>query len=65
MTRYRYRTNVLLGPWRDTAEEAVADALRANQARPEGTVGDILWLVAGRIEAADQARPEDLEPGGL
>jgi hypothetical protein len=29
--RYRYRTKALLGPWRATREEAVADAQRAGQ----------------------------------
>jgi hypothetical protein len=51
--RYRYRTGVLVGPWRDTREQAVADAVRSNQARIDGSGGDLLWLVPGRIEESD------------
>ena len=51
MRRYRYRTAVLTGPWRETEIEAASDAVRAKQAtdditRPEG----IRWTVPGRIE---------------
>jgi hypothetical protein len=49
--RYRYRTSVLTGPWRDTEPEAANDAVRAKQAvndasRPSG----IRWTVPGKIE---------------
>lgn len=49
--RYRYRTSVLTGPWRDTELEAANDAVRAKQAvndvsRPSG----IRWTVPGKIE---------------
>jgi hypothetical protein len=49
--RYRYRTSVLTGPWRDTESEAANDAVRAKQAvndvsRPSG----IRWTVPGKIE---------------
>lgn len=50
MGRYRYRTSVLVGPWRDTREEAVADAVRSNQARMDGSHDGLLWLVPGAIE---------------
>lgn len=51
MARYRYRTAALAGPWRDSHEAALRDAVAANQARvdeaaPEG----IDWLVPGDIE---------------
>ena len=51
MRRYRYRTSVLTGPWRDTQIEAADDAVRAKQAvndaaRPSG----IRWTVPGKIE---------------
>ncbi|HYD11501.1 MAG TPA: hypothetical protein VEC11_01500 [Allosphingosinicella sp.] len=51
MRRYRYRTSVLTGPWRESELEAANDAVRAKQA-----VGDnketsgIRWTVPGRIE---------------
>lgn len=49
--RYRYRTSVLTGPWRDTEFEAADDAVRAKQAvndavQPSG----LKWTVPGRIE---------------
>ena len=50
MGRYRYRTSVLVGPWRETPERAAADAVRSNQARIEARGGVLIWLVPGRIE---------------
>ena len=51
MRRYRYRTPALTGPWRDSNEDALRDAVSARQAeydeeRPSG----IKWLVPGEIE---------------
>jgi hypothetical protein len=48
--RYRYRTCVLVGPWRDTREEAIADALRARQARRSDVGADVVWVGSGAIE---------------
>jgi len=48
--RYRYRTCALVGPWRASRERAVADALRARQARRADAGGDVLWVVSGAIE---------------
>lgn len=48
--RYRYRTCVLVGPWRRAREEALADALRARQARRSEAGPDIVWVVGGAIE---------------
>ena len=58
MGRYRYRTCVLVGPWRDRREEAIADAVRAGQARRADTGVDVQWVVSGTIEeeASDGAR---------
>lgn len=53
MGRYRYRTSVLVGPWRDTREQAVADAVRSKQVSIGRSSDDLMWLVPGRIEAAD------------
>lgn len=48
---YRYRTPVLVGPWRKTARQAVLDALHARQARRDEHDRDaVRWLVPGRIE---------------
>lgn len=51
MRRYRYRTAVLTGPWRDSEEEAVRDAAKARQAELGGTSpSEVRWIVPGRIE---------------
>ena len=49
--RYRYRTSVLTGPWRDVEDDAARDAIKAKQAiadddQPTG----IKWIVPGQIE---------------
>ena len=51
MPRYRYRTAALTGPWRDSEERALGDAVKAKQAeRDEAEPGGIRWVVPGRIE---------------
>lgn len=53
MRRYRYRTIVLTGPWRESPEQAIEDAARAQQARLEdGRPQNVEWNVPGRIESA-------------
>jgi hypothetical protein len=48
---YRYRTKVLVGPWRKSRLQALADALRARQVRrDEADRRQLHWLVKGRIE---------------
>jgi hypothetical protein len=56
--RYRYRTPALTGPWRDSHEDAVRDAVRAKQAQldPEAPSG-IRWTVPGEIEARNSEQP--------
>ena len=52
MVRYRYRTAVLTGRWRDTQEAAERDAVKAKQALLNaGDKGGLHWLVPGEIEA--------------
>lgn len=56
MIHYRYRTIALTGPWRESPDQAIADAARAQQARVEaGPPRRIEWNVPGRIE---EGRPE-------
>ena len=50
MRSYRYRTATLLGPWRETAEAALRDAIRAKQARRDAEGGGWHWVVRGTIE---------------
>lgn len=51
MRQYRYRTAALTGPWRDTHEAAIGDAVRAKQAMAEPSdPGGVRWIVPGRIE---------------
>ena len=49
--RYRFRTGVLHGPWRDCPNHALRDAIDAGQVR-SGKDGGIEWRVPGEIEAA-------------
>jgi hypothetical protein len=49
MTRYRYRTCVLVGPWRRSRRQAQKDAVAANQAQPAPD-GELEWRVPGLIE---------------
>lgn len=51
MHRYRYRTKVLVGPWRATPDKAAKDAFRAGQAHREAEGEPLRWLVCGRIES--------------
>jgi len=51
LRRYRYRTSVLTGPWRETEFEAADDAVRAKQAVNDITQScGLRWTVPGRIE---------------
>lgn len=55
MRRYRYVTPALYGPWRESREEALADAVRARQARPDPDEQDRIVLVDGtRIEESER-----------
>jgi hypothetical protein len=49
--RWRYRTQVLTGPWRPTVEQAAADAIAHGQAvRDQSRPHGLAWRVPGRIE---------------
>jgi hypothetical protein len=49
--RFRYRTSVLTGPWRDDREQAVSDAVRAKQAEiADEASRKVRWIVPGVIE---------------
>jgi hypothetical protein len=62
MRRYRYRTSVLVGPWRETPERATADAVRSRQARIDEDGEFLTWVVPGRIEAADDESEGEAAP---
>lgn len=53
---YRYRTPVLVGPWRRCPDKALADAVKAGQARADDG-GTLNWLVTGGIEESRCDRP--------
>jgi hypothetical protein len=49
--RYRYRTPVLTGPWRESPEDAVQDAVRSKQAQLDNRQpSGVKWTVPGQIE---------------
>ena len=59
MRLYRYRTPALTGPWREVHDDAVRDAVNANQARYDGDrPSGVEWIVPGEIEvrADEEAR---------
>lgn len=60
--RWRYRTAVLVGPWRGSAKEAAEDAVVGGQAerdpsRPHG----LRWRLPGTIER-DPLTPPPIRP---
>ena len=59
MPSYRYRTGLLLGPWRASEREAREDAVRAGLASWTGPARDeVEWRFPGAIEArADEPQP--------
>jgi hypothetical protein len=55
LARYRYRTAVLAGRWRDTRDAALNDAVAAKQARADDSAPDgVHWLVPGEIEIREE-----------
>jgi hypothetical protein len=56
MPRFRYRTETLVGPWRETRLEAETDAVCAGQAMFAGETRErIEWRVTGGIETDGEA----------
>ncbi len=51
--RYRFCTAALVGPWRETRCEALEDAVKAGQARPDA--GGQIEMLIGGIEQAEAA----------
>lgn len=52
MTLYRYRTPALAGPWRETRDAALEDAVKAGQARNDAGDRQTSMLI-GQIEATE------------
>lgn len=51
LSRYRYRTAALTGPWREDRRAAMVDAAKAKQAMlDEKDADSIRWIVPGKIE---------------
>ena len=62
MPSYRYRTSILVGPWRDTRLKAECDAVLMGQAEFAGGRGDFTWKVEGTIEVRQEpAEPKDAD----
>src|SRR5262245_57922501 len=58
MARFRYRTPVLTGQWRDSRAAALRDAIKAKQARVAADEPDgVHWLVPGGIEEDEGQAP--------
>lgn len=57
---YRYRTLVLVGPWRRRPEKALEDAIGARQVRREDE--GLRWIVKGEIQ---ESRCVDGPCGGV
>ena len=56
--QYRYRTAILVGPWRDSRLKAECDAVAAGQAEFGGKdCGHLNWRVEGEIEAENRSSP--------
>ena len=49
MPRYRYRTQTLVGPWRDSRLKAECDAVAMGQADFAGGRAGFVWKVEGEI----------------
>jgi hypothetical protein len=51
--RYRYRTAILLGPWRESRLKAESDAVAMGQAEFAGAAARFAWKVPGEIEVKE------------
>ena len=52
MRHYRYRTPALTGPWRESHEDALRDAVKSKQADyDDDAPSGVKWIVPGEIEA--------------
>ena len=51
VVRYRYRTPALTGPWRESHDDAVRDAVNAKQAQyDDDQTSGVKWIVPVEIE---------------
>lgn len=64
MRRYRYRTPALTGPWRNSHDAAVRDAVRAKQAEIDNDQpSQVAWIVPGRIEELNNGETQSRAKG--
>lgn len=62
--RYRYRTTVLTGRWRDSYAAAVDDAARARQIMFDTErKSEFRWIVPGSIEEDEETPAEKARKG--
>ena len=69
MPSYRYRTAVVIGRWRPSRRDALADAVKSGFARWEGEPwDDVVWRFPGEIEecsgGAENCEPSDRSASG-
>ncbi|MEA3018192.1 MAG: hypothetical protein QOI38_2914 [Sphingomonadales bacterium] len=59
MPAFRYRTLLMVGPWRATRRDALADAVRCGLARWAGEPWDrVTWRFPGEIEEREEDAPD-------
>jgi hypothetical protein len=64
MPSFRYRTAVVIGRWRPTRRDALADAVKSGFARWEGEPwNEVAWRFPGEIEECSED-PEACEAAG-
>ena len=61
MPSFRYRTPLVVGAWRASRREALADAVRCRLAHWTDAQEDVTWLFDGAIEER-AAGPDPLGP---
>jgi len=56
MTRYRYKTAIVSGPWRETRRDAMVDAIRNGFASwADSEWQDLKWRFPGEIEEEEES----------
>lgn len=54
MPSFRYRTELVVGRWRATRREALADAVRCRLAHWTDQPGQVTWIFPGAVEEREE-----------